>query len=435
MERITQPLLPPVYNSSSSIFLEDNFSEEQRKILADFAEAGFDIKAELRRRDLLKSRLKNRSDNLADYYWWFSLTDQVMEHAFEYSRKDIVRFPPSYLLVDGRLFSPRFSAFAQDLVDSRERGGSVLAGLQKVESLLKEEENSLVVWVSPAGPLGIGDLAYDYSWTHVFWSEEQENQRVVNYVSLRTDFTLAEHQRFLNFFLPVSQALDQNLNGLPGIRQVLETPVGITPQQLNGLKGKAGLKAIVELLSLIRGNLGFVAYQDKTDQKIRYFNEMLQEIEVLALKQFNEQEQLKPIIDFYRRQILEPGLSFWQQARLIGDYLMAIHQAVRLGLTQKLEDPIKLTNESNFASFLAWIAYNQNLLADLKKTVGCAALLKQNTTTFTSYQSFLGETASAFICPECGFTTWERVGNKCPSCGLTKEAYARKLGPGEKTCD
>lgn len=399
----------PAYIDNLSI---ESFSEE-------FNKAGFDIGLELSRRDKLRTKFGKEK---GDLIWVGGVTDEVVEHAFEYSKKDVVRVPPSYEIVDQQLFAPRFAAFAQELVSPLERGGSVLKGFKKVqESVVNSPEGSFVIWSSPSGSLGIKDLEYDYSWSYFFKREGSK----VYYVAVRTNFTLNEHADFLNFFLPLSLQIDKNnfgRNSLTNIRKIVETPVVITPQM-----GINSLRELGEMMSIMRANVGKIAYIDKQDGRERYFNEIIEELSAIDEKQQTEREEIQGLIDYYEERLLQKSLSKEQLLRIIGQYLLAVNYVFKYNL-HRTKDFYNLGG--NDYSLLAWNAYITGLVKDLQEVAGCAGGLRQNTSTLTKHL----EQLEPFTCPKCGYTTFERVGNQCPNCGITKEEYAKQLKKGENIC-
>lgn len=405
---LSAPSLPNIYPVKPEFFPRQDLAEE-------LAKAGFNPQLELKRQEILRHKFGRVK---GDFIWISSLTDQIVEHAFEYSKKDLVRVPPPYQIVNNHLFSPRFAAFAHELVDTRERGGSVLKGIQKVEEkLISSPPNSFIIWVSPAGPLGINNLEYDYSWTHIFLKEEDS----VKYVSIRTDFTLQEHAAFLNFFLSQQERINVNPNSvfLKDIQKILETPAVVTPQM-----GVRSLKELGEWMSVIRANLGGIAYLDKEDGQPRYFSQIIEDLSS-ETKQSDERQPIQSLIDYYENQLLKEDLSLDQKIEIIAAYLISVHYLIRKPQSHKI-------NPKNYPH-LAYYAYQEGLITTLQKIAGCGSVfVKQNTSTFTLS---LIELSQTFTCPKCGYTTFERVGNKCPFCGLTKEEYAQELArQGKKTC-
>ncbi len=365
----------------------------------ELIKAGFDVDGEIDRKGKLKYKFGREK---GDLIWVGGITDEVVEHAFEYSKKDIVRVPPSYEIVNNKLFSSRFVAYAEEITSPSERKGSVLRGLKKLEDKLSNSpEGSFVIWTSPDGSLGIGDMEYDYSWTHIFFKQGDK----ARYVSIRTDFTINEHASFLNFFLPVEQQINNKkfTNSLEDIQKIVETPVVVTTQ--SDIKN---LSEIAEVMSKIRGNAGNIAYIDKQDGRKRYFGEIINELSFIDQKQQTEREEIQGLIDHYEGMLLQEGLSKDDEARIIGQYLLAVNYIFKNNL-HKNHDFYKMDY-----SLLAGFAYKKGMMKDLQEIKGCAGGLRQNTSTFTNHKSeksFSGE------CPVCGnFVVELHVGERCTGC-------------------
>ena len=366
------------------------------QFITEIGKAGFDLPAEYARRFRLQKKFGREK---GDKIWVSGVTDEVTEYAFEYSRKDVVRFPPPYEIVDGRLYSTRFEAFADEIINPNERRGAVLQGLHKVQDkLTNTPPGSFILWSSPAGPLGTGNREYDYSWTHVFY----RNGTKVNYVCLRSDFTLSEHARFLK--------MNIHSLGMPAIRQILETPVVVLPDS-----GVNNLRDIGEMMSFVRANYSDIVYQDKQTGKKYSFDEMIANLQDIEKKRILELEAIGEIADIFEKQLLGQEKDE-QTLRIMGKYLLAMNYFVRGGYKEYY--PSIRYNEKGLTSMLDH-AYSWELVSDLQKVGGCAGgTKKQNTRTFTNHtseQTFTGK------CPVCGKLVTVDLGEKCPGC---KTVYA-----------
>lgn len=383
------------------------FENPLANYVKEIAKAGFDIPAELSRRPRLQRKFGKAKGNLI---WVAGLTDEVAEHAFEYSRGDIVRKPPPYELVEGKLFSSRFDAFASEITSSVERGGSVVRGLEEVErKLTRASDSSYVLWSSPDGPLRVGNLEYDYSWTHIFWKERKMGREKVNYISIRSDFSLGEHVDFLNLFLPEKQMIqpeDYKFNQMGLIKAVLESPVVIDSANVRSLED------IGRYMSFVRKSYSNVVYRDKQTGQIRTFAELIAQLGGVQANSESERTILKGVIEEYERR-LNKEEDPEKAIRIIGSYLLAVNYLVKNELEgQNIGDGKVDVN------LLAHQVYFSRTLDEIQKVAGCAGGLRQNTSTFTSHSS---ETTFEGKCPVCGKYVKVDLGERCPGC---KTVYA-----------
>lgn len=394
-------------NALDSLPLEDFISE--------IAKAGFDIKAELSRRPRLQKKF---GENKGDLIWVAGVTDEVTEHAFEYSKGDILRTPPAYELVEGKLFSTRFDAFAEELTSEKERKGSVRRGLDKAQKKLAEiKNNSFVIWSSPAGPLGFDNLEYDYSWTHIFWLEGVR----ARYVSVRTDFSLAEHLFFINLFLSPFERLETStleFETMKKIQQIMENPVVASSNQ-----GISKLSDIGQIMKLVRPSSG-VVYRDRQTGRTVNFSEVIEELERIDLKRSFELAEIQNIINFYENELLQEELTEEEIIRTIGQYLLALNYYFRQTKFSKTPG-YELTENMFYSTDLFY------LVRQLQQTAGCAGGFKPpNNSRVTGYRTYGQDAKEAeselFECPNCGGIAFGPVGNKCPNCGITKEEWAKK---------
>lgn len=389
-------------------------------LVSEVRKAGFDVRLEFDRR----LRLRNQFGiDRGDYIWLNGVTDQVLEHSKEYSAKDTVRVPPHYLLVDNKLYSPRFDAFAESFTSPIERHGSVVKGLKKVEEKLSvAEDGEFVVWVSPDGKIGIGETEYDYSWTHVFWKEKGETAPVVRYVSLRNDFTLKEHTDLLNILEGNNVFNTENIDNTSyeTIKEIVEHPVLVAKD--NNVRN---LGDIVSIMKFYVRNFTNIAYTDKEDGKRVPFEAMIVELLDISTKQNLERQIVAPIISDFERKLARAG-SYDQALRIMANYVLALNSFWRdFNYGGRVAGSIGhiITKTLNGG-------YSTNLLSTLQQVKGCAATM-QNTVNFTSRID-----REPFKCPNCPFVTFDPVGNKCPNCGLTKEKDAEmRRSRGEPVCD
>lgn len=395
--------------------IEDNLDNlPLENFVSEIAKAGFDIKAELSRRPRLQKKF---GENKGDLIWVWGLTDEVTEHAFEYSKGDVVRTPPPYELVEGRLFSAKFDAFVDDLTSYKEREGSVRRGLDKVQKeLTRIPLDSFIIWSSPAGPLGFDNLEYDYSWTHIFWKEGIR----VKYVSIRTDFSLEEHLSFIKMFLSFDKQLktdDLETDTMKKIQQIMENPIIASPNDdINKLSD------IGRVMKLTRPNLNII-YRDKQTGRTVYFPEVIRELDDIEQKRNFERSEIQNIIDFYQNRLLLEGLTEKDLIRIIGQYVLSLNYYFR---------------QNGFIERMPYKAYSYDLLRQLQQVAGCAGGFKSPSNShingFRSYGKNASEASSeVFECPNCGQIAKGPVGNKCPNCGITKKEWVKKSG--QKICD
>lgn len=393
------------------------FAENQTNtdwLITEVAKAGFDVVGEYDRRKRLQEKFGREQ---GDMMWIGGITDEVTEHALEYSKKDIVRAPRAYTLTGNRLFSSQFDQLGVDLISDQERNGSVKRGFEKVEQLVAlAGDNQLVLWSSPSGPFGVGDIEYDYSWTHVFWQEVKEGITSVRYVSIRNNFTLLEHAGFLNIFLDLDKQLnDQDFatdSNMASIQKILETPV-LTSKD----SGINSLPDIGRAMKLYMNAWGKSAYIDKQDGRKRGWEEVISDLQRIEEIQRAEREEIQPIINRYE-QLIYLSHTKEEALRHMAEYVLMLNSFYRKFYR-------KGKNESNLTSYdLDQMTdrlrggYGLTLLSDLKEVKGCAGggnTVRQNTTNFTSR---LSEKTFTGNCPVCRTQVRDlKVGELCPGCG------------------
>lgn len=391
-------------------------------LTSEVGKAGFDLLAEYGRRTRLQELFGN---GRGDMMWITGVTDEVVEHALEYSKKDVVRIPPAYELIEGRLFSPRFAAYADtgNITNEYERNGSVLRGLKNVQKKLAESnDDSYVIWTSPDGPLGIENFEYDYSWTHFFWKEKMGDRIIIRYASIRSDFTLIEHADFLNTFLEPDKHIRKELfnSRMQGIQEILETPVKALREH--------GINNLADIAKAMEASVGRVSgkiYTDKETGQPRFFSEVVSELSTIDFREQSERKAIQNIIDYFES-LLYNSKTKEEALMHMAYYVLTLNYYYRTNLTLK---EVTYEDISHMVGTIQG-GYSQILLDNLQQVKGCAGgMVNQNTSTFT-------KDIEPFTCPKCGYRTFEKIGNMCPGCGITKEAYARKLKEkGEKVCD
>lgn len=427
MEKIRDLQLPEFKVARPAILYPD---ENSRRILAnqniefmpidtlveEVAKAGFDVIGEYDRRFRLREKYGRQH---GDKIWIEGVTDEVTEHALEYSKKDVVRVPPFYWLVDNKLYSPRFDAFARNFTSPIERKGSVVTGLKKVEEkLVVSQEGDFVVWASPDGPLGIGSNYYDYAWVHIFWKEKGDNGvPVVRYVSVRSGHKPDKLGDYINN-LEGRVELERKPGETPldFIRTIVEHPVSVSKDKVTDIND------LIKAMRLVTPDTN-IAYTDKHSKKQVTFDDIMYELSNIDQKQEYENRVVKPITQHFEKLIQESG-TYEETLRNMALYVLALNTFWReyqqeTTSPQQTNDIVNRVLAGNFSD---------GLIDDLQQVKGCAANM-QNTRNFTR------DIPEPFTC-SCGMATYDRVGNKCPRCGLTKEEFVKEAREkGEPVCD
>ncbi len=423
---ITQP--PVYYPRPEDLILLQTESKGREQLISDVTKAGFNVETEYRRRSLLIDKFGSHKGN---YLWITGVTDEVVEHAFEYSRKDPVRQAPSYELLNGRLYSPRFDEYASIFTSPLEREGSVHEGLLTVEDKLKESPyGSYVVWSSPKGWIGAGDNKYDYSWTHIFWKEKQDTVDKARYVSVRSDFSLQEHAQLLNCFLEDDKQLSSSsfeFESKEGIKTILKTPV---------VANVSSLEEFATVFALLKGFSGALMYKDRetgVSYTVSQTGEILRDISKATE---TERDVMQPLINQYEQRLAHANTKEQKEA-IMAEYVLAANSFWRrYTKTSSVEHIMQAVRKDMTSGFA-----RGSMLTSLQLIGGCGTnSLRQNTTMFTN-QVFEEKNPNntieePFSCPSCHFATYEKVGDKCPRCGLTRKDHAKsEREKGNPVCD
>lgn len=413
--QVNQPLI--YYPRPEDLILLQTEVEGREQLISDVTKAGFNVETEYRRRALLIDKFGPHKGN---HLWIIGVTDEVVEHAFEYSRKDPVRQAPPYELLNGRLYSPRFDEYASIFTSPLEREGSVHEGLLTVEDKLKESPyGSYVVWSSPKGWIGAGDNKYDYSWTHIFCKEKQDTVDKVRYVSVRSDFSLGEHAQLLNCFLEDDKQLSSSsfeFESKEGIKIILKTPV---------VANVSSLEEFATVFALLKGSSGALMYQDRETGVSYTISQIGEILKNVAHTTETERDVMRPLIREYEKRLQNAATKGAAQ-EVMAEYVLAANSFWRRFTKESsIESIMQAVNEDMTSGYA-----RVTMLMDLQRIGGCGAnLQRQNTITFTTEQE-------PFSCPSCHFATYEKVGNTCPRCGLTREDHAKsEREKGNPVCD
>ncbi|MBI2029481.1 hypothetical protein HYT02_03635 [Candidatus Gottesmanbacteria bacterium] len=391
-------------------------------LIERIANAGFDIDAEYRRKDILNREFGEKGNRI----FVAATTDEILEYAFEYSRKDPVRRPRPYLLKEGRLFSPSYQEYLDVFTKPFEREGATYEGALKVQALLKDApDDAYVIWSSPPGWIADGYQPYMYGWTHFFRKDgvNQDGDSNVVYVSARTKLNARQLGEWSNSYLSPNDKLDlqsADFDTREGIKRVVSTPVLVNPEQFNIQKLSDFTRPINDGIK----KYNEVIYSDK--EGISYtLADLGESLDKAEQTSKTERDILQPLIEYFEAQLLNAQTE--EDAKMImANYFIKANQILR-DYRDLNSIPFSISDNNNF------LAVNPSrvstLLSTLQEVGGCGSV--QNAATFSSVK----EKKQKFTCPECGKDSYGPVGNKCPQCGITFEEYVKKAKKtGKKVC-
>lgn len=414
--------LYPNPKSVQFLFPKENIPHNSY-LIEEIAKAGFNIDSEYKRRQVLKKEFGEEKGNKI---FVSATTDEILEYAFEYSRKDAVRRPKPYLLKGDRLFSPSYQEYLDVFSKPFEREGATYEGVLKVQALLKNApKGAFVIWSSPLGWVSEGYEPYKYSWTHIFWKDgfNQDGDDNVMYVSLRTKLDARQLAQWSNHYLSGNDKFDLQSSVFKireGIKKVVSTPVLVIPEQFGIKKLSDFTKPIDESIR----NYSEIIYSD--EEGISYtLSELAIKLDKAEQTSITERDIMRPLIEYFENELFNAQTEE-EVKMIIANYFLEANQILRehknlhMLSFQRLDSKNFLVTNPSQTSIL---------LSTLQKVGGCGLI--QNAATFTSVKEI-----EPFTCPSCGFATFDRVGNKCPACGLTKEKYIKiAKQKGELVCD
>lgn len=391
-------------------------------LIEGIAKAGFNIDSEYRRKEVLESEFGEKGNMI----FVAATTDEILEYAFEYSRKDPVRRPKPYLLREGRLFSPSYQEYLDVFTKPFEREGATYEGVLKVQALLKDaSDNTYVMWSSPPGWVADGYQQYKYGWTHFFRKDgvNQDGDSNVVYVSARTKLDARQLGEWFNSYLSPKDKLDlqsADFDIREGIKKVVSTPVLVDTQQFDISKLSDFTRPINDSIK----KYSEIIYSD--EEGISYtLGDLGESLDKAEQTSRTERDILQPLIEYFEAQLLNAQTE--EDAKMImANYFIKANQILR-DYRDLNSIPFSIPNNNNF--FAVNPSHVSTLLSTLQEVGGCGSV--QNASTFSSVK----EKKQKFTCPECGKDSYGSVGNKCPQCGITFEEYVEKAKKtGKKVC-
>jgi hypothetical protein len=355
-------------------------------------DVGFSMKRQM---DLLQ-----RPDPMSVSTWAKQTKRDFLGFALEYLLKRKV-FPFEYRIEGERFIDEKYGNREMlEMIDPREREGSVLETARQARSeLLKGKD---VAIVSPKGKAGItmdDGREIDYPDTMVFYMQRDGNQII------GTGFSLG-------FSLEEARQLVEKLTGkaVPKIASAVDCV-----KELATFGEDSEIKNPYDLIEAI-----------KTVKKEARLPDMVTDLGRRDTL-YNFDTETKKIIQEFEDYVVSLELSELEIQKVLAATFLRLSkymldaQRAGIGISNKARG-----GEIRFLP----TTYGQ-IMDEVRKIPGCAG----GGGSISSISSIINRSVSLdlsdqewFTCPKCHYKADGPVGDTCPGCGLTKEAYAQASG-------
>lgn len=338
-------------------------------------------------------------DDIRSYLGEYRFELQQYQYELLYSARD----GEGYKLRDPNIGEAMTTKATRAILDRQQAGKSInrekaeLVGLERLEHQLQTATTGdLVLWASPPGPKeeGYGEYGFVFIGTV---DRSTASETTLHMTALRVEKpTLSQFNRF------VEQLIEQRQE-----KQTAESFL-VDPRIVRGLQKRDaemaaetqfGMKidlqgqrifddAMQRLTPLIDQFIQMARYGSK-EEKLQAFHAI--ENVALALKDRLKKRQPTDVYDA----LLDKTVVLQLQEVM---HTYNYEPPIAPGSCRSTETSINSNNilTKHYAS-LRKLIYGEN------------------------------DVAEGFDCPDCNYHTKQAVGNKCPGCGLTKEAYAKKV--------
>jgi hypothetical protein len=385
------------------------------RTLGDRKEIGFSMNMQM-------GMLENATDKKSVSEWTKKTKQDLIGFKIEYLTDHLV-YPCAYERnADGsRLESRDYGNLDMvDTVSATERNGSVKRSLEKMKAFFLSEntpDGAIAVMASPKGDAGIktdDGKRIDYPDSY-FFIMQKKGDKVENF-TLKTDFSLHESRE------AIYQLTGKRLSPFDRVETYVDTVATIKP----GEKEVKGVSGVVKVLEQVRNG------QDKkhafehseTREKIGW-GEVYKDIQNSAeLYNFNKTTQ----------QVIDKFEEYCQEANHTKEELQKAIAATILRMSELFFK--EKGNETAMQQDTWYDPYEVKSFGDVLKGVsarpGCAGGGGGSFISSFGGGARMGVVGGSsqewFTCPKCHHKADGPVGNTCPGCGLTKEAYAIESG-------
>lgn len=308
-----------------------------------------------------------------------------------------------------------------DIVSSEERNGAVKETIsKKIEPfLVNSPDGSIAVMASPAGWSGLRAengqrITFMDSQTYIW---QKKGNEILGF-TIRTDFTNGEHKEMLRRL-----GIDLRVNASL-IDYVL------SPALIQG----EDIRSIVDIVRDVRRD----ASGSNFAYKNRLWAEVYRDLERRdELWRFDEITQ-KMIMEF-KDYVLAHKLSKDVIKEALAVTILRIAKFLRKSpnfTSEEIHPPSRYPYRHMEGVYMGY-GYGA-VLTEVQKLPGCAGGGNSGKTLVSSITPRFGDTSLLsedewFTCPKCGYKADSSVGDQCPSCGITKEAFAKESGA--KICE
>ena len=353
--------------------------------------------------------------------------ETVLAESFQQIGQDIQGFKTEYLcqellfpivldkkVVNGRerIIAPMYGGkLLVDTTSDRERQGKVKKTVTQVEDfLLNAAPGSIACMSSPPGDSGFDGVTYQDTQTYIWMIQPDGKPRGF---TVRTDMDIDQNKRLLARFGIDRTKLDGR-NTYDEVSNIVDNPVFLhaTPDK------KYNIEDIVDTIRDVKGT--DVAYQGRSFKEIYTTLKNPYRLWTLDAK---TQELVHNLEETIRFHIENGGAEAVKNIEIaLGTTVLKLAEYIRM---PKIGDRMRNRAGERFNPYA--------LLRDVQRLPGCnGGGGLNNTIIFGDSLSPRLASQEFFTCPKCPYKASGPIGNKCPGCGLTKEAYSEESGI---TCD
>jgi len=357
-------------------------------------DVGFSIKSQMR---LLKS-----SADKPIFVWAEQTARDFTGFALEYLKRGTI-FPFEYQIEGQELIDKKYgNRKMRDTVDPRERNGAVLESLLKMQDHLSGG-GAAAIMVSPSGQTGLtmdDGSEISYLDTMVFYMKRQGDK--VLGTTFRVDFDYSK-----------ARTLIKQLTGqdLPPSATVVDCVRAIALMDASSDIGSE--QKIIDVMEKVKESSS--AYKDKSWRDLR--------IDVLRRDFLYEFDSVtKQIIEDFKGYVSSGNLSDLEIQKALAATFLRLSKYM---LDNQREESGNVA-EHRKGEFVFLPSTHGQIVDEVKKIPGCAG----GGASISSISSIIDRSTDKkwFTCPKCSYKADGPIGNTCPGCGLTKDAYAQESG-------
>lgn len=336
----------------------------------------------------------------------------VYTRKYEINRAERRIEEPQYGLKDGKPID------IVDTISDEERNGSVKESLGKIkEFLLDAPDGAMGIMNSPLGKTGFKtpdgrDIDYMDSY---FFLLQKQGDKVMNY-TIKTDFTLPKCREVIKHVagknLPVDAPLEDYVRSIALIRP-----------------GENGINNIFDVVRALENVQPGHAFKDEPSGQYRTWQHVYEDI-LKGEELYNFDKETTAVIQKFTEFAKEGGHTKEELQKAIAVTVLRMSE---LFFKSREDVPHRDMQPKVWISPQGRIPTSfGEVLNQTAERRGCSGG-GQKTTVSNGLGTRLGIVGGSqeqewFKCPKCNYRASGPVGNSCPDCGLTKEAYAEETG-------